>query len=91
MPKLTKEELKLIEEKNEDYLSTFGRHNKFYEVSPDVDVEEMKKSDSKDKYVHCKCLRKTIYFNLNIDEKSAETTFRLEDFLVEESCCCNIL
>ena len=85
MPKLTKEELKLIEEKNEDYLSTFFRHQ-IRHASPDVDQEEMKKSDSKDKYVHCKCLRKTIYFNLNIDEKSAETTFRLEDFSVEESC-----
>ena len=82
LPKLTDEELKLIEEKNQDYLNTFGRFNSFYGISPDVDLEEMKKSDSKDKYVHCTCLRRTIHFTLDFDEKSAE---------VEKKCCCNIL
>ena len=82
LPKLTNEELKLIEEKNQDYLNTFGRFNSFYGISPDVDVEEMKKSDSKDKYVHCQCLRRTIHFTLDVDERSVK---------VEEKCCCNIL
>ena len=82
LPKLTNEELKLIEEKNQDYLNTFGRFNSFYGISPDVDVEEMKKSDSKDKYVHCPCLRRTIHFTLDVDERSVK---------VEEKCCCNIL
>ena len=82
LPKLTNEELKLIEEKNQDYLNTFGRFQSLYGISPDVDLEEMKKSESKDKYVHCKCLRRTIRFTLGVDEKSAE---------VEEKCCCNLL
>ena len=82
LPKLTNEELKLIEEKNQDYLNIFGRFNSFTGKSPDVDLEEMKKSDSKDKYVHCPCLRRTIHFTLDVDERSAK---------VEEKCCCNIL
>ena len=53
LQKLTKEELKLVEEKNPDYMATF--ENKF----PDVDPEEMKKSDSKDKYLVCFCRRST--------------------------------
>ena len=57
-PKLTKEELKLVEEKNEEYMMTF-----VLELDADVDVKEMKKSDSKDKYVKCFCRRKTIHLN----------------------------
>ena len=74
MPKLTNEELKLIEERNRDFLDTFGRFNFRDDKSPDVDVdaEEMKQSDSKDKYVHCTCLRRTMHFTLDFDEKSAE-------------------
>ena len=57
-PKLTKEELKLVEVENEDYLETFDY---FY---PDVDPEEMKKSDSKSKYVHGVCDRETYSLTL---------------------------
>ena len=53
LQKLTKEELKLVEEKNPKYMATFDR--KF----PDVNPEEMKKSNSKDKYLHCFCRRST--------------------------------
>ena len=31
----------------------------------DVDVEEMKESDSKSKYVHVNCERTTIHLNIN--------------------------
>ena len=48
LPKLTEDELKLVEEKNEPYLCTYFEH--YWGNNPDVDVEEMKKSDSKSKY-----------------------------------------
>ena len=53
-PKLTNEELKLVQEGNEEHLKSYSYRN------PDVDVEEMKKSDSKSKYVHGVCWRTTI-------------------------------
>ena len=62
-PKIKNEELKLVEERNEEHLQTYG----YYMVdglNPDVDVEEMKKSDSKSKYVHGRCLRLTIPLTL---------------------------
>ena len=65
LPKLTKEELKLVEEKNAEHMITY--HN----LNPDVDPEEMKKSDSKDKYVHSTCFRGSMV--LNLDDTSSET------------------
>ena len=61
-PKLTQKELKLVELSNEDYLRTFL----YYAMgrNPDVDPEEMKKSDSKSKYVHVRCLRMTFPLTL---------------------------
>ena len=59
LPKLTDQELKLIEDKDEDYLKTFSEYI-FGGENPDVDKEEMKKSNSKDKYVHCRCWRRII-------------------------------
>ena len=57
-PKLTNEELKLVQEGNEEDLKTYSDH--FYGRNPDVDIDEMKKSDSKSKYVHGRCRRTTI-------------------------------
>ena len=68
-PKLTEEELKLVEEKNEDHLKTYVNHHAGY--NPDVDPYEMKKSDSKSKYVHARCSRWT--YSLTLQNK--------------ESCC----
>ena len=48
LPKLTKEELKLVEEKNPEHMKTY-----LFNFDADVDPKEMKKSDSKDKYVKC--------------------------------------
>ena len=62
-PKLTEEELKLVEERNEQHLSTYEDH--FHGINPDVNLEEMKKSDSVSKYVHGCCIRQT--FNLNLE------------------------
>ena len=46
-PKLTNEELKFVQEGNEEHLKTYLVH--FAGMNPDVDVEEMKKSDSNSK------------------------------------------
>merc|ERR1711917_146928 len=50
LPKLTEEELKLVEEKNQEHMMSY-----LDELDADVDVEEMKQSDSKDKYLHSWC------------------------------------
>ena len=63
-PKLTNEELKLVQEGNEEDLKTYSDH--FYGRNPDVDIEEMKKSDSNSKYVHGRCRRTTIPLTIEI-------------------------
>ena len=57
LPKLTNEELKLVEVKDENHLQEYvwqiiGR-------TVDVDPEQMKKSESDSKYVRSKCVRYT--------------------------------
>ena len=61
-PKLTNEEWKLVQEGNKEHLKTYMLSN------PDVDVEEMKKSDSKSKYVHGRCQRWTMPLTLAADD-----------------------
>ena len=61
-PKLTNEELKLVQERNQEHLKTYLNKN------PDVDVEEMKKSDSKAKYVHVQCCRRTLSLKTEINQ-----------------------
>ena len=67
-PKLTNKELKLVEEGNKEHLKSYEAHYKAFGVNPDVDVEEMKKSDSKSKYVHVRCRRLTIPLILASEE-----------------------
>ena len=56
-PKLTREELKLVEMK---YLAHLLTYKIFHdEKDPDVDPERMQKSDSKDKFVFSLCQRHT--------------------------------
>ena len=57
-PKLTKEELELVERDNYEHMKTYIVYR------PDVDVEKMRKSDSMDKYVHTRCIRSTKYLSL---------------------------
>ena len=74
-PKLTNEELKLVQEGNKEHLKSYA----YYYIdglNPDVDVEEMKKSDSKSKYVHGYCERWTIPLTLE--------TSQFEDEIVTE-------
>ena len=68
-PKLTNEELKLVEVKNEDHLKTYMAHSAG--LNPDVHPEEMKKSDSKSKYVHVKCCRLIIPLTLEKNKTKA--------------------
>ena len=61
----------------ETYLNNFG-------IGADVDVEEMKKSDSKDKFVHARCIRRTKYFSLELEQTSSED-MSSEDFAENSS------
>ena len=65
LPKLTEDELKLVEQRNEQHLSTYLEH--YDGLNPDVDPEEMKKSESRSKYVHGRCIRSTM--NLTIEKR----------------------
>ena len=85
-PKLKNEELKLVEERNEEHLKTYG----FYMVNglnPDVDVEEMKKSDSKSKYVHGRCLRRTIPLTLQTIETQDKQDKNVTSFKTSKTKC----
>ena len=62
-PKLTNEEMKLVQERNQEHLRTYLDHR--LGGNPDVDEEEMKKSDSQSKYVHGRCGRITIPLEKN--------------------------
>ena len=69
-PKLTNEELKLVQEVDEDHLKTYSEY--FYGRNPDVDVHEMKQSNSKSKYVLGRCFRWTIPLRLEITANEDE-------------------
>ena len=62
MPKLTKQELKLVDIKNSSYMETFM--SKF---QADIDDEEMKKSNSESKFLHGRCFRDTTVLNVSPD------------------------
>ena len=59
LPKLTEDELKLVEERNELHFCTYSSH--YNGQNPDVNPEEMKKSDSRSKYVYGRCIRYTLH------------------------------
>ena len=54
LPKLTEDELDLVEEKDDDFMKTFWR-----EMDADVDKAEMDASESDSKFVDVWCGRKT--------------------------------
>ena len=79
LPKLTKEELKLVEEKNQEHMMTYWEKaqitlgNKLANKNlADVPVKEMKQSDSKDKYIHSECLRRTVHLSLESNQTSSK-------------------
>ena len=62
--KLTEEEMKLVENEDEDYLSSFCQSYYTYR-------EEMEESDSNSKYVHGQCIRCTFSLTLKRNKKMA--------------------
>ena len=73
--KLTKEELKLVQKRNREHLLTYA--DSFNSLNPDVDIEEMKQSNSKSKYVHGHCWRHT--FPLILETNQFEDEVETED------------
>ena len=84
LPKLTEDELKLVEEKNEQHLGSYWEH--YLGRNPDVLVEEMNKSDSKSKYVHGRCSRYTIHLALESNKE-----FENDEKISKKRKKCNIL
>ena len=74
-PKLTDEEMKLVEERNELHIATYLNH--YFGEQYDVDEEEMEKSESKSKYVYGGCWRDTIHLK---HKKVVDTKMKI--------CCC---
>ena len=74
-PKLTDEELKLVEERNKQHLGTYSKY--YRGKNPDVTIKEMKRSDSKSKYVYGQCYRCTTPLKVNKNLKAVEK--RLSD------------
>ena len=74
IPKLTKEELKLVEQKNNEHMMTY-----VWEFDADVSAKEMKESDSKEKYLHSECQRRTNYLNLE-SEQTLSKVIPFHDF-----------
>ena len=62
VPKLTEEELELVERKDPNYLGTLSWTNQNY--NPDVDRTEMKLSESDSKFVQGFCSRTTLKFEI---------------------------
>ena len=63
-PKLSKEELELVKVGDKKHLKTY------WKKKPDVDSKEMKKSDSKDKYVKVECRRATMLLVITLPFKA---------------------
>ena len=63
LPKLTEEELKLVDRKDPNYLETF-----FNKTNADVEEAEMKLSESNSKFVRAQCYRRT--FTIKEDSSS---------------------
>ena len=90
-PKLTNEELKRVQEGNEQHLKTYSAF--YYGLNTDVDVEEMKKSDSKSKYVHGQCWRRIIPLRLEPITNEDKVLEKKDGKTHKEKTqhCCNII
>ena len=64
LPKLTNKEVKLIEVNDKMLLETFSAHFRD-DLNVDIDKAEMKKSESKSKFVRGCCLRETVSLIIN--------------------------
>ena len=94
-PKLTDEELALVDERNQQHLDTYSKH--YDGKNPDVDADEMKKSDSKSKYVHARCWRLTTQLTLeenrkqSLDETDSIATGNLENEYTQASYIVHVM
>ena len=70
-PRLTEEEMQLIERKDPDYLRTFSSRN------PDVNKASMKNSESDSKFCYTYCQRETKSYQLPNHENSQSQTDRI--------------
>lgn len=84
-PKLTNEQLKLVQIRDEDHLKTYGDHS-LHGFNPDVAIKEMKRSDSKSKYVHTNCRRST--YLLTLEQSRSKPS--ADNSKSQNSSCCNI-
>ena len=64
LPKLTNKELQLVVKKDKTLLETFSFHFRD-DMKVDIDEAEMKKSESKSKFVRGCCLRETVSLRIN--------------------------
>ena len=82
LPKLTDEEWELIEKKDREQMKTYE-----FGLYADVKPKEMKKSNSKDKYLHGTCFRVTKVLNLddNLSETSSESSSEYSSTITNES------
>ena len=63
LPKLTDDELLLLENKDENYLKMYSDFHMGHD--PDVKEADMLKSKSKSKFAYCLCERSSGYFSSN--------------------------
>ena len=84
-PKLTEEELKLVEAKDKAHL------NSYYFHYPDVNPVEMKKSDSTDKYVHGRCWRRTYSLTLEKNEEQEIEEQEIEEKTKNKKNRCRLI
>ena len=74
LPKLSEHEVNLLEKSDEKYLKTFGWYYKGED--PDVDDDEMSKSESKSKFIRSLCVRYT--FELTAPDFNSVTCCELQ-------------
>ena len=70
-PKLTEEEMKLVEERNENHLRSYIDHS-LLGLNVDVNVHELKRSNSRSKFVHVYCYRKTEQLKVALKRKNED-------------------
>ena len=85
LPKLTQEELGLVDNKDQNYFETFFRF-----LDPDVGVEEMNLSESKSKYVEGVSSRRTYVLDISEDsDLSGSDTDTWYITVKSTGACCN--
>lgn len=75
--------MQLIDIRDEKHLKTYTYY--LTDENVDVDVEEMKRSDSKDKYVKVSCLRETMLLTIDSAQTSSQTSLKFYYELTDSS------